>query len=81
MTRYLQMKPIFLAIFLIPLAMFSTAAQAPNPKEEGELVLSLAKQVQAQQSQIVSNQTKIDAKLAELAEMIRVARLFSSRAR
>lgn len=75
------MKRISLVIFLIPLAMFSTAAQAPNSNADRQLVLSLAKDVQAQQAQIVANQTKIDAKLAELAELIRVARLYSSRGR
>ena len=79
--RYLQMKRISLAIFLMSLAMLSAGAQAPSSKDEHEQVLALAKEVQAQQSQIVANQTKIDAKLAELAELIRVARLYSSRGR
>ena len=75
------MKRIWPAIFLIPLALFSTGAQAPSSNGEREALLALAKQVQEQQSQIVANQTKIDTKLAELAELIRVARLYSSRGR
>jgi len=75
------MKRISLVILLIPLALFSIGAQAPRSNGEHDLVLALAKQVQEQQSQIVANQTKIDAKLAELAELIRVARLYSSRGR
>lgn len=62
-------------------AVFSTAAQAPASKDESEQVLALAKEVQTQQSQIIANQTKIDAKLTEIAELIRVARIFSSRGR
>ncbi len=75
------MKRISLVILLIPLALFSIGAQAPLSNGEHDQVLALAKQVQEQQSQIVANQTKIDAKLAELAELIRVARLYSSRGR
>jgi len=35
--------------------------------------------VQAQQRQIAENQANIDAKLASLAEAIRVARIYASR--
>jgi hypothetical protein len=63
------------------LAMLSSAAQAPDPKDDQEKLLALVKDVQAQQSQIATNQTKIDAKLADLAETLRVARIFSSRSR
>ena len=50
------------------------AAQAPASKDDQELLV-LIKEVQSQQSQIAVNQGKIEAKLAELAETIRVARL------
>ena len=56
---------IFLAITLLGLL--------PSP--------ALVKDVQAQQAQIVANQTKIDSKLADLAETIRMARIFSRRSR
>ncbi len=68
-------------LFLILLAMFSSAAQTPDPKDDQEKLLTLVKEVQAQQSQIAANQTKIDAKLGDLAETLRVARIFSSRSR
>jgi len=61
--------------------MFSSAAQTPDPKDDQEKLLTLVKEVQAQQSQIAANQTKIDAKLGDLAETLRVARIFSSRSR
>jgi hypothetical protein len=54
--------------------------QAPGPSDEQTLV-ALLKEVQAQQTQIADNQAKIEAKLAELAEAIRVARIFTSRER
>ena len=76
------MKRSFLTLlFVTTLAIFSSVAQAPDPKDDQEKLLALVKEVQAQQSQITANQTKIDAKLADLAETVRVARIFSSRSR
>ena len=80
-TCLFKMKHISLAVLLMLAAMLNSAAQAPDPKNEGERVLALVKDVQAQQAQIVANQNKIDAKLADVAEAIRIARLFSSRSR
>jgi hypothetical protein len=58
----------------------SSPAQAPDPKDEQQL-LALVKEVQAQQAQILDNQSKIEVKLAALAEAIRVARIYTSRER
>lgn len=58
----------------------STSAQAPAQKDE-QTLLGLIKEVQAQQLEIAANQTKIETKLADLAEAIRIARIYSSRAR
>ena len=68
-------------LFLTLFAMLSSVAQTPDSKDDQEKLLILVKEVQAQQSQIAANQTKIDAKLADLAETLRVARIFSSRSR
>ena len=76
------MKRISLTSFFLLLMIFCTVAQAPDASGGNEAqLLALVKEVQAQQLQITANQTKIDAKLAEVAETIRVARIFSSRAR
>jgi hypothetical protein len=82
-SRLLPVKRISLTTLLSVtlLAMLSGAAQAPDPKDDQEKLLALVKDVQAQQLQIATNQTKIDAKLADLAETLRVARIFSSRSR
>lgn len=56
----------------------SSIAQAPDGKEE-ERLLQLVKEVQEQQVAIAANQTKIETKLAEVAEAIRVARIFAGR--
>jgi hypothetical protein len=70
---------------LLSMAVLGTSsiyAQAPTPqtKDDQEL-LALIKEVQAQQAQIADNQAKIETKLAEVAEAIRVARIYSSRGR
>jgi hypothetical protein len=82
-SRLFSMQRISLAILLAltPLALLSSAAQAPDPKDEQRQLLALVKEVQAQQEQIVANQAKIDAKLADLGETLHTARIFSSRSR
>jgi hypothetical protein len=69
------------AIFSITLlAPSAIRGQAPDAHNEQNL-LALVKEVQAQQAQIADNQAKIDVKLAEIAETMRVARIFTSRER
>jgi hypothetical protein len=77
----LAMKTLCLIACLALLAAFAVSAQAPAAKPEDEQLFELVKQVQEQQAQIVSNQKKIDGKLADIAEAIRTARIFSSRGR
>jgi hypothetical protein len=76
------MRQISAAILLsLTLLLFSSGgAQTPESRQEEQL-LALVKEVQAQQAQIADNQAKIDSKLAEVAETIRVARIFSNRAK
>ena len=82
-SRFFPMQRISFVILLAvtPLALLSSVAQAPDPKEDQRQLLALVKEVQAQQEQIVANQAKIDAKLADLGETLRTARIFSSRSR
>jgi hypothetical protein len=70
---------LFLAITFV--ALLASRAQTPAPKPDEQELLTLVKAVQAQQAQIAANQTKIDAKLAEVTETVRVARIYSSRSR
>jgi hypothetical protein len=67
-------------LILASLALFAgvTGAQSPSADEQRQLE-TILRQVQAQQLQIADNQVKIEAKLATLAESIRLARLYSSR--
>ena len=74
-----MMKTTFsCAIALLTLLVSSGSAQGPATDNEQRL-LSLVQAVQSQQSQIISNQDKIDSKLAEVSEAIRVARIFAGR--
>jgi hypothetical protein len=74
------MKRPFFALLLILLAAISGPAQT-SKNDDPQQLLALVKEVQAQQAQIAANQAKIEAKLAELAETIRIARIYSSRSR
>ena len=73
------MKRTLLAL-LFPVTLFisSSVAQTPDSKQDQQLA-ALIKEVQAQQAQIADNQAKIETQLADLAETIRVARIFSKR--
>jgi hypothetical protein len=78
--KLLNVKRPLMALVLSLLAVMSGPAQT-SKDEDPQQVLALIKEVQAQQAQIADNQAKIEAKLAELAEAIRVARIYSSRSR
>ncbi len=72
--------PFLTAFFSWALLAVVVAADAPNAAQQQEQqVLAVAKEVQTQQITIAENQGKIDAKLATIAEYLRVARIYSSR--
>jgi hypothetical protein len=58
----------------------STSAQAPAQKDD-QVILALVKEVQTQQLEIAANQVKIETKLADVAEAVRVARIYAGRGR
>ncbi|HEY4281864.1 MAG TPA: hypothetical protein VGM62_02290 [Chthoniobacterales bacterium] len=61
-------------------ALLASSGLAQTPAAENEQrLLALVQQVQAQQGQITANQDKVDSKLAEVAEAVRVARIFAGR--
>jgi NADH:ubiquinone oxidoreductase subunit E len=72
------MRRISILFSAMLLALSASFAQTPASKDEEQL-LALLKEVQTQQAQIADNQAKIDTKLADLAEAIRVARIYSKR--
>ena len=71
------MKQIVAPAFLSLMLLGSIVAAPPaNPQEQ---LLAAVKEVQAQQALMAENQAKIEAKLATVAEAVRVARIYSSR--
>jgi hypothetical protein len=75
------MKRFFAATLLAgTFSIISSSAQAPAQTDHHAL-LQLAKAVQAQQVEIAANQTKIDEKLAGIAEVVRTARAFTARSK
>lgn len=72
----------FIAISLIGVSVNAPAAEPPKDLErDQQQVTAVAKEVQAQQATIADNQKKIDEKLAAIAEMLRQAKIYSTRAR
>jgi len=76
------MKRILLALLLpgTMLVMSFSSGQTPDANQEQKL-LALIKEVQTQQVQLAENQAKIEEKLAEVAETVRTARIYSKRER
>lgn len=73
------MKRNCAAILLMLAAALPLSAQAPDTRDQQQL-MALVRELQGQQAQITDNQTKIEAKMAELTETMRVARLFAGKA-
>ena len=68
------------AICSLGLLLPALAAEAQDPnRPQEQQVLAVAKEVQAQQAAIAENLAKMDAKLATIAESLRVARIYSAR--
>jgi hypothetical protein len=72
--------PALTAVFSLTLLLTAPAAEAPDANQQQvQQVLAVAKEVRGQQVAIAENQAKIEAKLATIAESLRVARIYSSR--
>jgi hypothetical protein len=59
------------------LATMSLTAQ--TSRAEPQQLLVLVKELKVQQAQIADNQTKIETRIGEVAETVRVARIYTSR--
>jgi hypothetical protein len=72
----------FISISMLGVAVNARAAEpAKDLERDQQQVASLAKEVQAQQVMIADNQKKIDEKLVSIAEALRQAKIYSTRAR
>ena len=71
---------LFCALSWLVAASAAPTSEAPTASQQQvQQVLAVAKEVQVQQLAIAENQAKIDAKLATIAEYLRVARIYSAR--
>jgi hypothetical protein len=73
------MKRIPLALLFAATLLISSSVAQTSDSNDQQKLLALVKEVQTQQTQIASNQTKIDTKLVDLAETIRVARVHAGK--
>ena len=58
----------------------AVSVRAAEPSKEEQQAAALVKEVQAQQTTIADNQAKIDTKLVTIAEALRLAKIYASRA-
>jgi hypothetical protein len=72
------MRRIILLLLASLFLAISGSAQGPAATDNKDLQ-TLIDQVRAQQQQIADNQTKIDQRLAEVVEAVRVARIYAGR--
>jgi hypothetical protein len=77
---FVPMNRIALSLLLsaVLLGMSSSVAQTPEANLEAKL-LALIKEVQTQQAQMAENQKQIEAKLTDIGETVRVARIYAGR--
>lgn len=74
------MKRFALAAAAILACQTLTHGQAvPATAQQDQQIIAVAKELQAQQALIAENHAKIEAKLAAVAEAVRVARIYTSR--
>jgi hypothetical protein len=74
MKRILLALSLSIALLITPFG----SAQTPDAGQEQKL-LALIKEVQTQQAQMAENQAKIETKLVDVSETIRVARILAGK--
>jgi hypothetical protein len=72
------MKRLLIVVVLLWAAYSVEAETSPSDPSQEQLA-ALVMQVREQQVQLAANQAKIDEKLANLAEALRLARIYASR--
>lgn len=72
------MKPLIPSLLIA--AVFAAGTVMAQTPDGNDQLLNLVKDLTAKQAQLVDNEGKIETKVTDLAEAIRVARIFMSRA-
>jgi cytochrome c-type biogenesis protein CcmH/NrfF len=75
-----NLSALFAACLLGAVIAASAAEPPADSERDQQQAAALAKEVQAQQTAIADNQTKIDAKMVTIAEALRLAKIYASRA-
>ena len=75
-----MIKRVTLMSVLLMMCALASGIAADDPTSQEQQLANAIKEIRSQQAQIAENQTKIEAKLATIAEAVRVARIYSSRA-
>jgi hypothetical protein len=65
------------SLLITSLVMVGLGAQVVDA--EPQQPLAIVKELQVQQAQLADNQTKIETKIADLAETVRLARIYAHR--
>ena len=73
------MKRIISSVILAAAVLATSGSGQTTDNKDGEKLLALVADVQAQQASMADNQSKIDSKMTEVIEAIRVARIFAGR--
>ncbi|HEY6204554.1 MAG TPA: hypothetical protein VIW21_00130 [Chthoniobacterales bacterium] len=71
-----MIKPVICSLLCVVSAILLAASRLAAADQP---LATVVRELKAQQAQISDNETKIEAKVANLAETIRVARIFTSR--
>ena len=75
-----MMKSSILPGIVAVLALLVTSGSSQTPTNQNEQrLLAMVQEIQTQQAQIAANQDKIDSKMAEVTEAVRLARIFAGR--
>lgn len=78
----MKIRSALLVSCLLGCASSTWAAEpAKESDRDQQQIAALAKEIQGQQASITENQTKINEKLATIAEALRQARIYSTRSR
>jgi hypothetical protein len=75
-----NLSALIAACLLGAVIVASAAEPAKDSERDQQQATALAKEVLAQQTAIADNQTKIDAKMVTIAEALRLAKIYASRA-
>jgi len=75
---FFEMNRVLLLLTIALLGVSAGVAQTPDANQEAKL-LALITEVQTQQAQMADNQKKIEERLANIGETVRVARIFAGR--